>query len=99
MYSAFVNKRLYKYLENNNILAEEQHGFRKDRSCEDHVFVLNSLINNKSALFRAFIDLRKAFEFKDRDMLLYELLLNRVNGKVYNSIKSIYTLVLNLVYV
>ena len=57
MYSAFINKRLLGYLENNNILGDEQNGFRSNRSCEDHVFVLNSLIRNKANVFTAFIDL------------------------------------------
>ena len=78
-------------MENNNILADEQNGFRSNRSCEDHIFVLNSLIRNKANVFTAFIDLRKAFDFIDRDMLLYKLLLNKVDGKLYNSIKSIYS--------
>ena len=88
VYSAFINKRLSGYLVDNNLLAD---GFRSNRSCEDHIFVLNSLILNKANVFTAFIDLRKAFDFIDRDMLLYKLLLNKVNGKLYNSIKSIYT--------
>ena len=64
VYSSFINKRLSGYLENNNILGDEQNGFRSNRSCEDHVFVLNSLIRNKTNVFTAFIDLRKAFDFK-----------------------------------
>ena len=43
-------------------------------------------------MFASFIDLKKAlkFDFVDRDMLLYKLLLNNIDGKLYNSIKSIY---------
>ncbi|XP_055998773.1 uncharacterized protein LOC130047523 isoform X1 [Ostrea edulis] len=37
LYSAFINKRLVTYLENNDILADEQNGFRRGRSCEDHI--------------------------------------------------------------
>ena len=60
LYSAFINKRLVTYLENNDILADEQNGFRKGRSCEDHVFTLNSLIQNNKNLYVAFIDLKSA---------------------------------------
>ena len=42
-------------------------------------------------MYTTFIDLKKAFDFIDRDMLLYKLLLNNVDGKIYHSIKSIYT--------
>ncbi len=91
LYSAFINKRLSNYLETSDLLAEEQNGFRKNRSCEEHVFTLNSIIRNNSKVFTAFIDLKKAFDFVDRDMLLYKLLINGVDGNVYNSIKSIYS--------
>ena len=78
------------YLEENDILADEQNGFRTKRSCEDHVFVLNSIIKNNAQVFSAFIDLKKCFDYIDRDMLLYKLILHRIDGKVYNSIKNIY---------
>ena len=39
IYSSILNKRVQKYLETNNILVEEQNGFRVGRSCIDHIFV------------------------------------------------------------
>ncbi|CAC5405992.1 unnamed protein product [Mytilus coruscus] len=36
LYSAFINSRLSSYLKSNDILEDEQNGFRYDRSCEDH---------------------------------------------------------------
>ena len=91
LYSAFVNNRLTTYLENNDMLSDEQNGFRAERSCEDHVFTLSSIIRNKPSVFATFIDLKKAFDFVDRDLLLYKLLLLNIDGKIYNSIKSIYS--------
>ncbi|XP_060587764.1 uncharacterized protein LOC132743245 [Ruditapes philippinarum] len=90
LYSSFINKKLIKYLDDNDILAEEQNGFRHGRSCEDHVFTLDSIIRDHNSVFTAFIDLRKCFDFVDREMQMYKLLLNGVDGKLYNSIKSIY---------
>ena len=90
LYSAFINNRLKTYLEENELLSDEQKGFRAGRSCEDHVFTLNSLIRNNESIFATFIDLKKAFDFVDRDMLLCKLLLYKVDGKIYQSIKSIY---------
>lgn len=52
------------------MIAEEQNGFRKSRSCEDNIFTLNSAIKNKQNVFTAFLDVRKAFDFIDRDLLL-----------------------------
>ena len=42
-------------------------------------------------MFATFIDLKKAFDFIDRELLLYILLLLNTDGKIYNSIKSIYS--------
>ena len=44
IFSNILNNRLLHFLENNELLAEEQNGFRKGRSCEDHIFVLASII-------------------------------------------------------
>ena len=41
--------------------------------------------------FATFIDLKKAFDFVNRDLLLYKLLLLNIDGKIYNFIKSIYS--------
>jgi hypothetical protein len=86
----FYKLRLSSYLKEHDLLSEEQNGFRKNRSCEDHVFTLNSVIRNNLNVIASFIDLKKAFDFVDRDMLLYKMLLNNIDGKLYNSIKSLY---------
>ena len=54
------------------------------------MYTLNSIIRNNVSVFAIFIDLKKAFDFIDRDMLLYKLLLHNIDGKIYESIKSIY---------
>lgn len=51
---------------------------------------MNNLIHYNSNLYVAFIDLQKCFDFVDRDMMLYKLLINNIDSKVYNSIKNIY---------
>jgi hypothetical protein len=71
LYSSVLNRRITQYLTDNEILSDEQNGFRKNRSCEDHVFTLNSIVrNNTTSTFTSYIDLRKCFDFIDRDMLL-----------------------------
>ena len=47
LYSGVLNKRLLSYLEDNKYIAEEQNGFRPGRSCEEHVFTLHSVIQNR----------------------------------------------------
>ena len=43
-FTALLNKRIVTYLEENEILCEEQNGFRPGRSCEEHIFTLTSKI-------------------------------------------------------
>ena len=43
IYSSILDNRLISYLDENNILVDEQNGFRKSRSCEDHIFTLSPL--------------------------------------------------------
>ena len=50
IYSSILNKRLQKYLESNNIFAEEQNGFRAGRSCIDHIFVMCTVLRNRKLL-------------------------------------------------
>jgi hypothetical protein len=83
-----MNKRIVDYLEYDDMLADEQTGFRKERSCKDHLFTLNSLVKNNENLYVAFIDLQTCFDFIDRDMMLYKLLLHNIDVKVYNSVKK-----------
>lgn len=59
LYTSFFNKMLSKYLESENILADEQNGFCSNRSYEEHIFTLNSIISNHSNVYARFIDLKK----------------------------------------
>lgn len=69
------------YLEDNNILVNEQNELRRNRLRKNHIFKLNSAIQNNDELFEAFIDLRKCFDFIDRDMMFNNV---HVDGKIYN---------------
>ena len=40
MYSSIINKRITKYCDFNSVLVDEQNGFRRDRSCNDHIFLV-----------------------------------------------------------
>ena len=77
VYGSVLNNRLMKYLDKNKFLCEEQNGFRQNRSGLDHIFTLHSIIQNKlnagTDLFIAFIDLKKAFDSINRDLLFLKL--------------------------
>ena len=69
--------------------------FEQKRSCEDHVFVLDYIVRNRLnyglSTYVAFIDMAKAFDWVDRDLLLYKLLLSGVDGNFYKAVKAMYT--------
>ena len=93
-YSSIINNRLVRYAEDLGILVDEQNGFRAKRACVDHVYSLSTLIRNRLTegkdTYAAFVDMQKAFDWVDRDLLFYKLLCNNVNGKIYQAIKSLY---------
>jgi hypothetical protein len=94
VYTGLLNERMQKYLETEEMLVDEQNGFRKGRSCIDHIFtastIINSRLRQKLPTFAAFIDMKKAFDFVNRELLLYKLLNAHINGKMYNTIKALY---------
>ena len=61
----------------------------------DNLFSLTSIIRNVQnegkSLFTAFIDMQKAFDWLDRDLLLYKLLNYGINGRIYNAVKQLYS--------
>lgn len=72
VYADVLNQRLSKWLESNDILVDEQNGFRKNRGCIEHQYVLYSLINNrkikKQSTFVCFVDMKKAFDSVNREL-------------------------------
>ena len=83
------------HCELNDFIVDKQNGFRPDRSCSDHIYCLCSILKNRISdelsTYCAFIDMRKAFDWVNRDLLLYKLLSQfGVYGKLYDAIKSIY---------
>ena len=68
-----VATRLSHYCEREGILPEEQNGFRPRRSTLDMLFVvqrLHELARKKcTAIFACFVDLTKAYDSVDRDLL------------------------------
>ena len=82
-----LNNRLNNYLENMNLLCEEQAGFHKNYETTDHIFNLKCLIDlyllRGKKLFCAFIDHRKASDSVNRTHLWHKLLNHRIDGKMF----------------
>ena len=73
LFCGLINNRLTKWVEENNILADEQNGFRADRSTIDHVSTLTTIIETRKLkrkqTFTAFIDFKKAYDSINRPLL------------------------------
>ena len=96
LYTSILNSRLGKFLENNNLISEEQNGFRSKRSCSEHIFSLHSIvqgkISKKEKVYTTFVDFSKAFDGVDRSLLYFKMLEKGIDGKMYNTIKALYRL-------
>ena len=87
-----IYKRLYKYLQDNNILANEQFGFRDNSSTDTatYAFLNNilSALDNGNYTGSLFCDLQKAFDSVNHDILLAKLDFYGISGLALKLIKS-----------
>lgn len=94
VFSSILNNRLSEFIEVNNILVDEQNGFRKNRACIDHIYVLSSVVRARlhegKSTFACFVDFKKAFDWIHRDLLEYKLMKYGINGNFYNAIRALY---------
>ena len=86
LFELLVLNRLKQHFINNNILAPEQYGFRKDISTQTAVFNLTDTVlkawNNKEFVVGIFCDLTKAFDCVSHDLLIQKLKMYRVKGPI-----------------
>eukprot|EP00745_Piridium_sociabile_P025182 TRINITY_DN39889_c0_g1_i3.p1 TRINITY_DN39889_c0_g1~~TRINITY_DN39889_c0_g1_i3.p1 ORF type:complete len:246 (-),score=19.19 TRINITY_DN39889_c0_g1_i3:155-892(-) len=74
-YTSILNARLYSWLEDNNLISENQAGFRKKYSTVDQIFTLYATVQKCMSrkgrkLYVAFVDFKKAFDSVRHDRLL-----------------------------
>jgi len=84
--------RLYQHIDQNNILATEQFGFRNNSSTEKASFkLINEVLlalNNKLTVGGLFCDLEKAFDSVNHDILLSKCEFYGFQGKANALIQS-----------
>ena len=66
LFNSILNRRLCNFLDDRNILCDEQSGFRKKHRTSDHMFILKNVINKykrgRKSLYIAFVDFKQAFD-------------------------------------
>ena len=94
LYCSILNERLSKWINRNNVLVDEQNGFRKTRCTIDHVSSLTNLIETRQKLklstFAAFIDFKKAYDSINRTLLWKRLTQIGIRGKMFKAVQSLY---------
>ncbi|MES9903304.1 MAG: reverse transcriptase family protein, partial [Sedimenticola sp.] len=94
LFTAVLNQRINTFLNNNNILNENQAGFRSGYSTTDHIltlkFLLDKLRTNKKKMYCAFIDFSTAFDKIWRNGLWNKLITTGINGKLFRIIFNMY---------
>lgn len=96
IFSSIINNRLTTWCNEENLLKEEQCGFRKGYSTIDNIFNLTATIQKYLSkrggrFYVIFVDFSKAFDSVQHNHLWVSLLNNRIHGKILNIIRSMYS--------
>jgi len=95
IYTQLLLARLQYFVFNNNILFENQAGFRAGYSTHDHIFTLSAIIEDQllktgGKVFGFFVDFAAAFDTVNRNSLIYKLYAYGFSTKCVEAIKAIY---------
>ena len=90
LFSRILHNRLENFITQNDVLLENQIGFRKSYRTGDHILTLKAVIDicfKKSS----HLDLKKAFHTVWREALFRKLESCNINGNILDTIKSMYS--------
>ena len=90
LYCSILNARLSTWLDDRNIIHDEQNGFRPSRSTLDHLSTISNIIEGRKlrrqSTFAAFIDFKKAYDTVDRNLLFCKLESIGISSKRLNAV-------------
>ena len=88
----FIRHAMYDHLVSNNLLAKEQFGFCKGRTCVSQLLVTLSEwlsdLDNKVPVDAAYLDFRKAFDSVPHERLMTKLKGYGITGNIFNWVKD-----------
>ena len=95
IFASILSKRLNSWCEANNVIGEEQAGFRRSRSTIDNIFCLQTIVQKYlrkkgGRLYATFVDFEKAFDRVNRKILWDKLNSQHVSSKMIKMLKSMY---------
>ncbi|UYV65011.1 hypothetical protein LAZ67_3002812 [Cordylochernes scorpioides] len=95
LFTSTLRSRLEEWVEGRRVIPEKQAGFRKGRSCIDHIFTLTTLIQlslrkKRGKLYVFFVDLRKAFDTVPHSILWKKLYNLGISYQFISTIRSYY---------
>ena len=77
VFERLLHNQLYNYLEKNNLLPSFQYGYRKNHSTShaviDFAREIENLVDDNKVVISVFMDLSKAFDTVDKDILYRKL--------------------------
>ena len=92
LFTYILNERLTSWAEENSVFLENQFGFRKSKSTVDCSFILHGLVqhflNSSTNLYCSFVDLSRAFDNVDRNVLWFKLQQAGISCKIINLVKN-----------
>ena len=92
LFEKILQNRRLQFTEKNNLICPMQNGFRYNMSCVDAIAskteFIRTEIDKKAQGQASFIDLQKAFDTLDHDILLKNLLDFGFRGKVFEILKD-----------
>ena len=95
LYSSIINYRLNVWIKDNKVLNEQQNGFIKSRSTQDHLQSFASIVETRKAskldTFACYIDFSKAYDRIPRSLLWYKLNKIGINGNILCALQALYS--------
>ena len=94
-FERILRDRLVNFLEGNCVISDNQHGFRKKRSCLtqllSHIEHIYNCLNNNEEVDVIYLDYAKAFDKVDHQVLLAKLKRYGIGGNVLRWIENFLT--------
>jgi len=87
-----ISKFILNHFESNNLLMDQQHGYRKWHNCQTALAVvydhIQEKLSHKQFVIGIFLDLSKAFDTLNHDILFYKLRYYGFRGKEFDILKK-----------